>query len=179
MGLDRREWAGGGSRRAGGPVDMDGKGVTKFMTNADFDGVPEIGLCSKTGLSREELVKRRGVRCIDWEIVGKNVLWSEKAAAALLASLSPLDVGPCIDSKNAPVPTVVEMVRQFEEEKAVVIRGFVNPTIIECRLEASDELVCVRVRDGRMFPPGWSIPVRKIGDRWELARTNPRWRGKW
>lgn len=82
------------------------------------------------------------------------------------------DGSPEVEQALGPAEAEVEY---FELHKLVV-----NPRMILARSKATGQVVRIKVKDAGKFCRGMEIPARQIqGDLYELARPEPRWRGRW
>jgi hypothetical protein len=161
--------------------------------------VSEDSLSSRLGVARRELRQARSERRrgVDWDLVSGKILWTENAASAFLASLTPQNGShPLIDVSEgvAPPPTSPdEPLLRAVHELRVTRWQHKNTHVVCCEpIENghSQESITVRVKDARMFRTGQRLLARRPtgGSAWEFAGNPdrptagpryPRWPGRW
>lgn len=136
----------------------------------------EVGLAKKMGVRRTVLRTLRASlkKGEDFEVIGKSVQWSEKAAeqAALTLGIAL----PTLSEKRVPDSPVNE--EPASSERFTVIRRTLNPHLVLCQ-NADRMLEWVRVPHNRNFTPGLVFNAKKSGAAWELVGRCPRWPGRW
>lgn len=147
--------------------------------------VPEDTLVAQVGLGRRVVRELRSsdfLQGADWALVAGKICWSEKAAVALLARLSPQNGVEHLPaaSELAPAAPGAAAVPLVEPPKVLrVLRAnFPNTRIVMCVEEEEEkngnghpptELITVRVREAGLFKPGMRLLARPgIGSAWEF-----------
>lgn len=162
------------------------KGFRTLMSSGPFS-IPEHLVVSRTGLTRAEVKKRRGVEGQDWQRTAAGVMWSETGLENLLQALG----GPESSQKNAPaVPSVPDpeifTVASLRTENRILV------TVPGVRFDpAKPVTVKLPLPNAHLFVPGMRLLARRVPghDLWleyvgnpdpqKSSRRWPRAKGRW
>lgn len=137
----------------------------------------EVGLAKMLGVPRGTLRDLRKIlqKGVDFEICGKSVQWSEKAAQEAAGHLgaSVGAVTPANALLDSPVSKEPAPAHEF-----MVLKRATNPHMLQC-LDKNSAPAWVRVPHNDNFRPRMIIRARHNGNVWELVGRCPRFPGKY
>jgi len=144
--------------------------------------ISESELSKKLGITRESIAghrKRNLNKGKDWRKAGRVIVYTQEGAERLM------DVVGCVISTDEK-ETLTEQNKSKNEEILTFIQGgFPNKRIIKAKRK-NGELVMVRVKTSENFRPTdhlgnpMTFPADLDGGNvWNIARSLPRWPGKW
>jgi hypothetical protein len=140
--------------------------------------MPEDVLSHELGMNRQDVRAQRGERGVDWELIGNRIYWSEKAAACLVARLSPRQgvetPPPSKNTQMCPVAQPPAQILSGVEVLRVTQWRFPNRHVIHAlpvngNNGHSNGPITVRVKDSHLFRPGMQILARpQAGSAWNF-----------
>jgi hypothetical protein len=166
-------------RAGGGPRSTDSLSQN-LGQRADGEAFPvsEVGLAKTLGVDRSVLksIRKNLKKGVDWETVGKQVLWSQASALALAERLTATQGGET--EKNALLAQLVNgEVAAFATLK--VVKLLVNPHMV-LAAQKNGEVVNVNVVHSRNFKRGMEFRAEQGADgHWRLVGRTPRYPGRW
>lgn len=147
------------------------------MTTEPYE---EREIAAALGLSRKRVKEARaeGLRSpADWVLKGARVQYTRRGVRRSLAVIG-------LRGVVSPAEVIREIVRRRKERaEAPIVMARVTKLYPEeypavCAV-IGGQRVDVAVRDSRKFVLGMTIPMKRVGGRYILARRCPRWQGRW
>jgi hypothetical protein len=174
-----QEGGGGGRECAGGAATTTDSREQNFEQLADGEGFPisEVGLAKHLGVARSVLksIRKNLKKGGDWEVMGKEVRWSEEAALGAARALRATRE-PEPETNVSMAPLVNEDRPNLESLK--VVKLLVNPHMVQAARK-NGEVVMVNVVHSRNFKRGMEFRAAPDGVTWRLVGRTPRYPGRW
>lgn len=185
----------------GGAIGPEAQEALK--NDAEKFAYGELEIAVVTGISQKNLAKKRAKKLregVHWSLNGLRVAYSAEGVFAIMEAVTgqPRADGEVAKVKIAELQdkTRLRLATPKKEEPAgspnvqtgKVRRFFANPYLMECELPElpglegiAPTLVTVRVRKTVNFRKGMAVPLRwdAASGRYELARREPRFPGRW